>query len=439
MTRPPKGSVLVLSLGFASILSLGLLLYLSVSGVLHDKTRGQHLADMAALSVSTWQAQTLNYQAYANRAIIANELMMAQTLSLLSYVQHVETLTQQTATLASVWPGFREFAQTLHATATAAREVSLLSARAEIPFRSGFTHALMASQQALHRTLTPFAAQGLVNEVVWSADKRYFGQTLTVPGNPSFYWSVSKANEQQAAKNADFLEASLDGYSQDRSFDQSAWFFPNVGCVPRQASHLLGRLVREGRTRLDEARGGWVARDTLSLHRWRARGWLRLCRGTAELWPLSWGESSAVSGEPEIPSGMQATRNPGATAQASLTAARIDGYLGLTRLHHLSEDRQGVQQTFRVPVAVRLHDEKSPSLQILQRLTGGSKAQASGIPVLWTLSIGLTEFRPPRGEERSLAVVDGTTHLYPFWHARLASPSIAERLAFEAAQSMEKN
>jgi hypothetical protein len=130
---------------------------------------------------------------------------------------------------------------------------------------------------------------------------------------------------------------------------------------------------------------------------------------------------------------MQATRNPAATAQASLTAARIDGYLGLTRLHHLSEDRQGVQQTFRVPVAVRLHDEKSPSLQILQRLTGGSKAQASGIPVLWTLSIGLTEFRPPRGEERSLAVVDGTTHLYPFWHARLASPS------FEAAQTMEKN
>lgn len=439
MRRPPTGSVLVMGLGLASLLGLGLLLYVSLAGVLHDKTRGQHLADMAALSVATWQAQTLNYQAYANRAIIANELMMAQTLSLLSYVQHVESLTQQTAMLASVWPGFREFAQTLHATAQATREVSHLSARAEIPFRSGYTHALMASQQAIHRALTPFAAQSLVNEVVWSADKRYFGQTLTVPGNPSFYWSVERSSEQQSERNAAFLAASLETYSQNRAFESAAWFFPNFGCVPRQASHLLGRLVREGSTRLNESRTGWISQDTLSLHRWRSSGWFRLCRRTTELWPLSWGEAQAVSSDalPSPSSGV--TRNPQATSQANLTVERIDGYLGLTQLHHLVEEREGIDQTFRVPVAVRLHDEKSKSLQHFHKLTQGSGAGQEPIPVLWALAVGLTEFRPPRGEQRALSVVDGTTHLYPFWHARLAGPTLTETLAFKAAQALEKS
>ncbi|MEY2777462.1 MAG: hypothetical protein RLY30_1560 [Pseudomonadota bacterium] len=438
MRRPPRGSVLVMALGLSAVLGLGLMLYLSVAGMLHDKTRGQHLADMAALSVATWQAQALNYQAYANRAIIANELMMAQTLSLLSYVQHAETLTQQTAALASIWPGFREFAQTLHATAKASREVASLSARAEIPFRSGFTHALMASQLAMHRTLTPFAAQSLVNEVVWSADKRYFGQTLTVPTNPSFYWSVQRSSVEQTERNASFLEAALDAYSQDRSFDSAAWFFPNIGCVPRQASHLLGRLVREGSTRLNDTRTAWIAQDTLSLHRWRSSGWFRLCRGTSELWPLSWGAAQAVSTEAPPLSMSQASRNPQGTAQANLTVARIDGYLGLTSLHHLAEDRQSTGQTFRVPVAVRLHDEKSKALGFLHSLTDSSSDRSATIPVLWALATGVTEFRPPRGEQLSLAVAHGTTHLYPFWHARLAAASTSERLAFEAAQVLEK-
>jgi len=435
MRREPKGSVLVTGLGLAFLVALALMAYLSMSGVLHDRQRGQHLADMAALSVASWQAQTLNYQAYANRAIIANELMIAQTLSMLSYVQHVESLTDQTATLASLWPGFREISQTLHATAKATRQVAHFAAQAEIPFRSAYTHALMASQVAMHRALTPFAAQALVNEVVWSADKRYFGQTVPVPTNASFYWSIETSNPQQMSRNADFLQGSLEQYSQDRSFDQAAWFFPNLGCVPRQATHLLGRLIREGTTTLSPDYSAWVSQDVLSLHRWRASGWFGLCRGTRELWPLSWGRAEADGGH-DLTRAVSATRNPHATRLAVESSEQIQGYLGLARLHHLIPSASAVSQTFRVPVAVRLHEEKSRALQRLRNVSDIANA-SRGVPtVLWALSVGLTEFRAPRGEQQSLAVANGTTHLYPFWHARLDHPTQSELLATQVLQGV---
>jgi hypothetical protein len=426
MRQPPTGSVLLLGVLFFSVISAGLFVYLSAAGMLHDKHRGQHLADMAALSVASWQAQTLNYQAYANRAIVANELMMAQSLTLLSYVQHVESLTGQTAQLASLWPGFRDFAQVLHATAQATREVATVATKAEIPFRSGYSHALLASQTAIHKALTPFAAQALVNEAVWSADRRYFGQTLSVPSNPSFFWAVEQSSPAQQEKNARFLEGALEPYSQDRSFDSAAWFFPNVGCLPRQASHLLGRLVREGSTRMSTDQSAWIAQDTLSLHRWRAGGWLRVCRGTRELWPLSWGMAVAASDDRLISPASQLTRNPAANLQASTAAEHIQGYLGLTRLHHLTDSNAGVDQTFRVPVAVRLSREKSKAMDYFYRLSKVERAPQA----LWSMAVGLTEFRPPRGEHAELSIARGTTHLYPFWHARLASPNLAEQAVF---------
>lgn len=436
MRRSPRGSVLLMGLGLTFLTSVGLMVYLSTSGVLHDRQRGQHLADMAALSVASWQAQTLNYQAYANRAIIANELMIAQTLSLLSYVQHVETLTEQSATLASIWPGFREFSQTLHATAKATREVSHIAARLEIPFRSAYTHALMASQEAIHRALTPFAAQALVNEVIWSADKRYFGQTLSVPTNPSFYWSVEASSPQQATRNAQFLESSLDRYSQNRNFDQAAWFFPNFGCVPRQASHFLGRLIREGSTRLNENHSAWESQDSLSLHRWRASGWFRLCRGTQELWPLSWGDAQASAGTSESRGVVASTRNPQANSLALQSTEHIRGYLGLTRLHHLTPDSSSVTHSFRVPIAVRLHKEKSAALSRLGKLSDRFQNAVDTPHTLWTMAVGLTEFRPPRGEQALHSVANGTTHLYPFWHARLTTPSGSELLAAKVVQQI---
>ncbi|MFM1859737.1 MAG: hypothetical protein RL133_1237 [Pseudomonadota bacterium] len=436
MRREPKGSVLVTGLGLTFLMALALLVYLSMSGVLHDRQRGQHLADMAALSVASWQAQTLNYQAYANRAIIANELMIAQTLSMLSYVQHVESLTDQAATLASLWPGFREIAQTLNATAKATREVAHFATQAEIPFRSAYTHALMASQVAMHRALTPFAAQALVNEVVWSADKRYFGQTVPVPTNPSFYWSIETSTDLQMNKNAKFIQASLEQYSQDRGFDQAAWFFPNIGCVPRQASHLLGRLVREGTTMLSHDHSAWVSNDSLSLHRWRASGWFGLCRGTRELWPLSWGKAEATSAAVGYSPPGGGTRNPQATSRANQSSDRIQGYLGLARLHHLSPGAGAVSQTFRVPVVVRLQEEKSHALQRLRQFSNIAGSSQEIPSSLWALSIGLTEFRAPRGEQQSLSVANGTTHLYPFWHARLDHPTRSELIATQVTQGV---
>src|SRR5690606_12105489 len=59
----------------------------------HGTTRLTHATRAAAYSAAQWQARSLNYQAYLNRAIVANEVAIAQMVSLRSWSRYVDTVT----------------------------------------------------------------------------------------------------------------------------------------------------------------------------------------------------------------------------------------------------------------------------------------------------------------------------------------------------------
>jgi hypothetical protein len=57
-----------------------------------EKTRAENAADAAAYSAALVQARALNFAAYTNRAIVANQVAIAQTLSLINYINYAGSL-----------------------------------------------------------------------------------------------------------------------------------------------------------------------------------------------------------------------------------------------------------------------------------------------------------------------------------------------------------
>ena len=86
-----KGQSLVFLLGFTAALIGAMLLVFNTGQVTADKERLVNAADAAAYSGAIWEARALNFQSYMNRAIVANEVAIAQSVSLRSWVDYVRS------------------------------------------------------------------------------------------------------------------------------------------------------------------------------------------------------------------------------------------------------------------------------------------------------------------------------------------------------------
>ena len=93
----------MLLLLMASLMA-GFLLVFDTGQLVTAKLRLQGAADAAAYSAAQWQARTLNYQAYVNRAMVANEVAIAQSVSLRSWSRYVARLLQNAATVGTIIP-----------------------------------------------------------------------------------------------------------------------------------------------------------------------------------------------------------------------------------------------------------------------------------------------------------------------------------------------
>lgn len=85
---------------FVLLGGLAALYYLFNTGQLvREKTKLVNTADAVAYSVGVMHARALNYAAYTNRAMVANEVSIAQMVSLSSWIQYVGTHADSAAAL----------------------------------------------------------------------------------------------------------------------------------------------------------------------------------------------------------------------------------------------------------------------------------------------------------------------------------------------------
>src|SRR5690606_2333555 len=103
--RPPaprsslRGQALVMFVVLVGVLVLGLILLFSTGQAVNKKVRLTHAADAAAYSVAVQQARAMNFAAYMNRGRIANEVAVAQAVSLWSWMNMIHAHTVEGANI----------------------------------------------------------------------------------------------------------------------------------------------------------------------------------------------------------------------------------------------------------------------------------------------------------------------------------------------------
>ncbi|KGM56732.1 hypothetical protein N799_02255 [Lysobacter arseniciresistens ZS79] len=80
---------MVLGVVFLLVLAVGTVLLFNTGQVVHRKVQLTNAADAAAYSVAVQQARAWNFAAYMNRGRVANEVAVAQFVSIYSWINHL--------------------------------------------------------------------------------------------------------------------------------------------------------------------------------------------------------------------------------------------------------------------------------------------------------------------------------------------------------------
>lgn len=89
--RRQRGQALVLGIFLLMAGLAGLFFLFNTGQLTAEKTRLVTTADAVAHGAGAMQARALNFDAYANRALVANEVLVAQMVSLSSWAQYAQT------------------------------------------------------------------------------------------------------------------------------------------------------------------------------------------------------------------------------------------------------------------------------------------------------------------------------------------------------------
>jgi hypothetical protein len=421
--RRQAGQVLVMAIGL--LLAGGALLHVvfSAGQVVAAKQRLVDTADAAAWSAALWRARVLNYHAYANRAIVANEVAIAQATTLLAWSSYFERLTRNAAEVGTVLPPARAVLEGVAEAALLARESAEIAARLEITARGaegvGYRAILQASQEILQLSTQGFGASMVAAEIARANDPSTFAWVL--PDVTASWVGFTRRADGDADRRrfADLVVASLDGFTAGpRSGDLGL----SVPCVP------LPVLRKRGSTVLSGDLQRWEAVDTLSVHVSRFRGFR--CRD-AEVLPLGWGAAEAGVAD-GLPDGLArpTSENPAAERLAAASMTRIGSYSGLASPRELDYERLGDGRFPTAPLAViARRPGETVATSMARGLAAGRMVPpdafaGDGAPRLWALSAAEVYFRRPVDAPERL---EYASLFNPYWQVRLTAPTAAQR------------
>jgi hypothetical protein len=424
-----RGQALVLLLPLLAALVAALLFVFDAGQAVAEKRRLVDAADAAALSAATWQARALNFEAYMNRAVIANEAAIAQSVSLRSWSAYmnrllpgaalltrwVPLLNVATLALQRLWSGF-----------DAALQPGLTAFEGML---SLVDHDLGAAQRYVHG-IAFLAVPEAVRDTLAANDPRYRvsagGEVLLARWAAEWARFTSLYGGAFRWRQADLLRRSGDGFVESRG----------TSFAPPLVGEVLRFEKRGGSDLLDFET--WRSVDTLSMH---TRSGLLFGRMREQL-PLGWagaetGRFTALSGV----HGGSARLNPRATRLATASLRRRPAYLGLPSLRDVSVAQRERLEPPRIVVRAALAaggiaDSRSA-------LGGAAAVDLAGRRLSTALPVAGAAYAVAAAEVHFVRLVpraDGARELgslyNPYWRARLVAPSPAERLVASSADGV---
>lgn len=468
--RRQEGQALVYGI-FILLGSLVALFFLFNTGqIVREKTKLVNTADAVAYSAGVMHARALNFDAYANRALMANEVLIAQMVSVSSWSQYVRTHAENVLTVfpeCSNWYSLahamlfyfgRDYGALCFGLGYVGQYVSALMqpvpdlAEAVVTAAEVNKRLLVAAQRQLHTTL-PFARYQVMQEVASANYDDAEGGSIAVDVSSvqltddwSGFTRRYAGDERTRLAEVTRVAAYSDGFVRLRSWDGTAEAIDLAAGPACNARGRLHEVRRRGGTELigmDE----WLAADTVSFHRWRTRRFFR-CRSSEG--PIGWGMQEAHP-EDVDPDGSGArlggspATNPGAHAAARASSRLWTSYSGLAPYWGLSREAlDDPNEDPRLRHSVRLIRHRTqtvasegrsniPSTERLRRqgalqpygLNDFSSERVMPGDVLAAVATSEVYFERPhahrdntygarRGQPRELASL-----FNPYWHVRL--------------------
>jgi hypothetical protein len=363
--RLQQGQALVYGL-FVLVGGLASLFFLFNTGQLtREKTKLVNTSDAVAYSAGVMNARALNFQAYTNRAMVANTVAIAQLVSLSSWVQYAGNVATYGYALEN--PKFALFYPSYYAAQTSGSDLQESlneSGVLEDLAKASDTiirNALMNAQQVAYAGLMP-ARQEVMDQVAqanYANDGTVVVEQLSLP-NTDYTNFVSRYSDSERTRFRDVVMTSVnkDSFVPKRSWDLPALYPDCMSAFPR-----VDWLDRRGGTELigfDQ----WQALDTLSEKRWVPRNKFDVfCTAIAET-PAGWGGNIAADDQSLDLDPMHYDKsliiNPGSSA-LGLVTSQSWGYSGLPSFYDLSEDARGLDDP-RLQFAVRVRRDKAQTV-----------------------------------------------------------------------------
>lgn len=417
-----QGQALALLLLLMASLVASFLLVFDAGQVVAAKWRLVGAADAAAYSAAQWQARSLNYEAYVNRAMVANEVAIAQSVSLRSWSGYMARLLQNSADVATLFPPvgavLQEVSQVWSSIDDGVQQAlpPLESAASywnvDVLARAGQVASVLTGPASLDlagrvaQANVPAARGGQAGAVLLAADlQRWQSFTTGYSGN-------------QRTRLKEVAMAARDGFTASRGWSIS--LAPFTGIRKRGGTDLIGF-------------DAWRGMDTISLR-------VPTFFSSREV-PVAWGAAEireTANGARGVHGGSWRD-NPRTSNQANRSLSAKSGYQGLPPYRDLPAARRGAPTTLRFDYALTL-----PAAAV------ATSDQALGRPATVVPGEAELPFAPvyARGELQAAASAqvsfvrpesrrDGRLELpslfNPYWQARLVPTTATQRATVAAA------
>lgn len=434
-----RGQVLLLSLLLTLVGAAALLFVFDSGQIISAKTRALTAADTAAYSAASWRARVLNYNAYSNRAIVAQEVAVAQAITLESWANYFESFTESIETLSRIYPPVYTYAKAAAEAAHYSRLATQYAAALEIKLRDaptiGYKSMLTYSQHIMHYSASDFGLSAIAQEVAGTADNRIKAYVLPIgTKHKNFIKHYKSDAERQRMRRV--VERSLDRFTAGPRDANLSLGVPAACVVPGDPPHeATWHYRKRGGTKLAPGLDRWEAADTGSVQASRfSRRKFRCSR--LELYPMGWGGAEVPVGRQENdildnPGGVAINHRALSNAVNEMSDSERPDHqgTGIARVFDLNYDGLSNKRlpTSRVVVLTKL---KASRIRLAGELMpeGERLKVKPALPRNEVRAVGVAEVyfqRPPSAPTRQ----EFASLYNPFWQVRLASATMAEKAA----------
>jgi len=433
---------MVLFLGFVAAL-VGMMLVSFNSGqVTNAKMRAMNAADAAAYSGAVFEARSLNFQAYMNRAMVVNEVAIAQSVSLRSWTDYIARFVTNVNYITQLIPGVgavtTSIAQVVNQinngvqnflppfVENASRTLNVFEHQAQIVFNAGTVPvaAQLASNvaQANGAEVSP-GGYALIaeNEIKWLA----FTDTYDKNHGPA------GASGDGRKRLRDVMLNSRDGFTRARDWKLTV---------------LIEQIRKQGGT------------DLVNYDTWKGMDSAALCNLTLKGWkcptPLGWGGAQAYYGKsPDTTVGKHGDnsdwgRNDGKLAQfrantsnAKKLNAPLQGYRDLQDLKTKNAAALRIPFAIEVVIPNKQIATANNSFKARAALTDGSTIEhdpqfAGGDKGgVYAVAEACVSFERPYKAERKGAT-EMPSLFNPYWRASLATEAADTRATVDIIKGL---